>query len=194
MIIPGFIFSIIFAPGLPVHELSHYIMCLLCGIKVRKVKWWGLKGAYLAHDRPKRLFQSILISIAPFIISNLIAAGFMLLGLAVSAASFHLGIFFLWIGVSAAFFSFPSLQDAKNAIKEMEAFMGSNWKRHRKEMGKDGMAAVKVALDIVFGIFVYLPITAVLLAMVVVNYFPILSLGWVYLLMLMLGMAPPLLI
>jgi hypothetical protein len=66
----SFLFYIIVFPGTVVHELSHYLACLLTGVRVHEVKLFSPQqdGAigWVIHDRADPLRRS-LIAIAPFI-------------------------------------------------------------------------------------------------------------------------------
>lgn len=56
------------APGIIVHELSHYIACRITGADVSRVKLMGMEGGSVTHGPPKRggVFGQALISMAPF--------------------------------------------------------------------------------------------------------------------------------
>jgi len=56
--------EILLFPGVVFHEISHYLMCLIMGVKVKKVKI-SFYGGSVEHVVPKSIIESILISIAP---------------------------------------------------------------------------------------------------------------------------------
>ena len=55
-------------PGVVTHELSHHIFCIIFNVKVIKVCYYNFKDSsgYVRHERPKHLYQDILIAVAPF--------------------------------------------------------------------------------------------------------------------------------
>jgi hypothetical protein len=58
----------ILLPGIIFHELSHYIMCKLLFVRVKKVRL-----SHVEHYVPKSIIKSLLISIAPFLFSLIFA-------------------------------------------------------------------------------------------------------------------------
>ena len=55
-------------PGVVIHELSHHIFCIIVNAKVIKVCYYNFRDSsgYVRHERPKHLYQDILIATAPF--------------------------------------------------------------------------------------------------------------------------------
>ena len=66
--------SIFYMPGVVIHELSHHIFCIIFDTKVIKVCYYNFKDSsgYVRHERPKHLYQDVLIAIAPFFINTLL--------------------------------------------------------------------------------------------------------------------------
>ena len=64
--------SIFYMPGVVTHELSHYIFCIIFNVKVIKVCYYNFKdlSGYVRHERPKHLYQDILIAVAPFFLNT----------------------------------------------------------------------------------------------------------------------------
>ena len=64
--------SIFYMPGVVIHELSHHIFCIIFSTKVIKVCYYNFKDSsgYVQHERPKHLYQDVLIAIAPFFINT----------------------------------------------------------------------------------------------------------------------------
>ena len=64
--------SIFYMPGVVTHELSHHIFCIIFNAKVIKVCYYNFKDSsgYVRHERPKHLYQDILIAIAPFFLNS----------------------------------------------------------------------------------------------------------------------------
>lgn len=102
-------------PGIVFHEFSHYLACLLFGVRVKRVQWFGLDEAFVVHEVPKPL-PSIIITLAPFLLGNWL--GFLLLETANSLlASFNpLLLLYYWFALALLYYSFPSDQDGSNAF------------------------------------------------------------------------------
>ncbi|MFH1663939.1 MAG: hypothetical protein ABH986_03975 [archaeon] len=118
-------YSFIFFPGMIFHEFSHLVACLLFGVKVMKVKFLGLNEAYVVHEQPNAL-KSIMITVAPFILGNLVALSFFSYAFTLLFFSNALGFVFLWLGLSVVYYCFPSDQDAKNTFNSFKDFYSKN--------------------------------------------------------------------
>jgi len=66
--------SIFYMPGVVTHELSHHIFCIIFNVKVIKVCYYNFKDSsgYVRHEKPKHLYQDILIAVAPFFLNTLL--------------------------------------------------------------------------------------------------------------------------
>ena len=66
--------AIFYMPGVVIHELSHHIFCIICNTKVIKVCYYNFKDSsgYVRHEKPKHLYQDILIAVAPFFLNTFI--------------------------------------------------------------------------------------------------------------------------
>ncbi len=64
--------SIFCMPGVIIHEFSHHLFCIIFGAKVINVCYYNFKDSsgYVIHNRPKHLYQDILISTAPFFLNS----------------------------------------------------------------------------------------------------------------------------
>ena len=64
--------SIFYMPGVFIHELSHHLFCIIFRAKVIDVCYYNFKDSsgYVLHNRPKHLYQDILISTAPFFLNS----------------------------------------------------------------------------------------------------------------------------
>ncbi len=61
------------APGVIIHEMSHFLACILTGAKVTKVVVFDTSGGSVEHEKPKiPILGQLLISMAPFIIGSAI--------------------------------------------------------------------------------------------------------------------------
>ena len=161
-------FYLLFFPGVILHELSHYFACLLVGVRVFEAKFFGFGTAYVKHARPM-LLQSVIITIAPFILCNLIGI------LAFSEAKlllsdyFQFSILLYWLGISAVYFSFPSDQDAKNSFHSFVNFF-------ERKILSGGIFSRLCWL--VLMPFIFIPIAVILAMIVFFNYLFFLRLLW----------------
>ena len=59
-------------PGVIIHEFSHHLFCIIFKAKVIDVCYYNFKDSsgYVLHNRPKHLYQDILISTAPFFLNS----------------------------------------------------------------------------------------------------------------------------
>ena len=66
--------AIFYMPGVVTHELSHHIFCIIFNTKVIKVCYYNFKDSsgYVRHERPKYLYQDVLIAVAPFFLNTFI--------------------------------------------------------------------------------------------------------------------------
>jgi len=104
--------SIITAPGVVVHELSHLFFCILARVKVYKVKLFqfGQLAGYVNHDEPKHFIQAFLISFGPLIINSSITI-FLASQLREPYQLIHL--LYLWFAIVVGMHAIPSTGDAK---------------------------------------------------------------------------------
>ncbi len=116
--IPGFIIALVTFPGVIVHELAHQFFCRIMRVAVLDVCYFrlGNPAGYVRHELPKTPAQHILIGIGPFIVNTTLGA---LIALPASipvlefASGSPLDYFLMWVGVSIAMHSFPSVGDAE---------------------------------------------------------------------------------
>ncbi|MCK4326923.1 MAG: DUF3267 domain-containing protein [Candidatus Diapherotrites archaeon] len=122
--------SVLLFPGMMLHEISHALACALLGVGVTKVKLWGRRGASVTHSATTG-WKNFAVAIAPFFVNTALAAVALWVGHAglQKMVFFEPGkaaslLFFYWLGVSFAYYAFPS-----------EADLNSGWKvlwRHYK--------------------------------------------------------------
>jgi len=161
--------NFLFFPGMIFHEFSHLIACYLVGVKVKKVKFFGLNEAYVIHENPDAL-KSIIITIAPFVLGNLIAFYFFTSSFNQLTSSNPIGFIFLWLGFSLAHYSFPSSQDAKNTFNSFKDF-------YSFRLIKGNMLSRLIVLISIP--FVFVPLFICLGLMLLFNYFYFLRLLWI---------------
>ena len=66
--------SIFYMPGVIIHELSHHFFCNIFGAKIIDVCYYNFRDSsgYVLHEKPKHIYQDVLISTAPFFLNSFI--------------------------------------------------------------------------------------------------------------------------
>jgi hypothetical protein len=169
--LPKFLIYLFF-PGMILHELAHYIACIITGVKVQKVKLVGKEEAFVQHAAAGA-WKMVAITVAPFLLNNLMA--WILLSEAkemfVSNFLWALGLF--WLGVSFLFYAFPSKADAGNALKAFtNAFMSKIFSKRN--------LAIKLLYLILFP-FLFIPLAFILGVMLLFEYAVALRFVWIFL-------------
>jgi hypothetical protein len=121
-------------PGIVVHELGHYLLCLLCGAKVQEVVFFEAEGpsGYVAHSVPRRLIQHATIVAGPLILNSIL--GFLLFRSAVTQFDFA-------IAELQNIRPLPSLQVIVSAL------LGASIALHALPSHADAVSLWKVTLD-----------------------------------------------
>lgn len=112
-------------PGIVAHEFAHTWACKRLGIRVHKVCYlrFGNPMGYVLHEQPVNAVRHILVAVAPFFVSTLLAlaASLAACGFAKSQAFPEVrdtvGLAALWLSFSFALHAFPSTGDA-DALRE----------------------------------------------------------------------------
>jgi hypothetical protein len=118
MFVPGIIISIITFPGVIVHELAHQLFCRWFKIPVFEVCYFRFENpvGYVIHEPAKKGYQTILISIGPFIINTVLA--FLIAFPSAMQFKFDEANFFdyilVYLGISIGGHAFPSTGDAQS--------------------------------------------------------------------------------
>jgi len=108
--------EILFYPGVIIHEAMHFLACLLLGIRVTKVSF-GLKTSYVQHV-DSNAWKTILIALAPFLLSNFIASIIIYYTL-ISRPDLILFLILLWVALTIIYHSIPSKKDTENVDKKV---------------------------------------------------------------------------
>ena len=68
--------SIFYMPGVIIHELSHHFFCIIFRARVIDVCYYNFRDSsgYVLHERPKHIYQDVLISTAPFFLNSFLGA------------------------------------------------------------------------------------------------------------------------
>lgn len=107
-------------PGIIAHEFAHAWACRRLGIRVEKVCYlrFGNPLGYVLHERPPSALQHIMVAVAPFFLSTLLALIFSFSAclLIVSGAAPEIRdsgtLLAAWCSFSLALHAFPSSGDA----------------------------------------------------------------------------------
>jgi len=121
------ILELLFYPGVIIHEFTHFLACILLGVKVTKIKF-GLKESYVQHQDVHN-WKTIIIAIAPFLLSNLIAT----LGIWYAVKfcpEFYFFAIILWLAITIIFQSVPSKKDIQNVDSKIVSIYKGIAKSH----------------------------------------------------------------
>lgn len=117
--------AVLLFPGMLLHELAHAFACVLLGVKVTKAKLWGIGGASITHKRTTG-WRNFAVAVAPFFINSTAAIlSFFLGNIGLEKIAFIDAnrivpvLFFYWLGVSFAYFAFPSETDLRSGWGEL---------------------------------------------------------------------------
>ncbi len=107
--------ALLFFPGIVIHELGHFLACVLTGTRVRSVQWVSSEGGFVVHDRPATL-AGVLISVAPFLLNNALGIFLWMQALRLFSVDPLLALVLAWAAFSLLLFCFPSSADGLNAF------------------------------------------------------------------------------
>ena len=117
--IPGPLIALATFPGVIVHELAHQLFCRWFRIPVLNVCYFqvGNPAGFVVHEPATKSYQSVLISVGPFLVNTIIGA-IVSFPAAIPVIRFGAGdqldYFLIWLGVSIAMHAIPSTGDAKS--------------------------------------------------------------------------------
>jgi hypothetical protein len=112
-----YIYSLLTAPGVIIHELGHTVFCVLGRVKVREIKLFrfGNPAGYVIHDQPGGIISAILISFGPLVVNTLLTL--FLFSQVLPPYLSGKSVLFLWLGVAIGLHAIPSTQDAKSLLQ-----------------------------------------------------------------------------
>jgi hypothetical protein len=109
------------APGVALHEFSHFLLCWLTGVRVRKVVFFrlGSPAGFVVHDEPELYRQIFAIVAGPVFVNSAVAIVLLNQALHRWAEASDPGVYgvaaaLAWVGTSAALQALPSRVDAGN--------------------------------------------------------------------------------
>lgn len=162
--------TIIFFPGMILHELAHFLACVFLGVKVHQVKLFDLESAFVIHDKPSA-WKAVIITLAPFFLNNFLGLEILKIAIQLFNAAFIYSLVLIWLGVSLFYFSFSSLQDAKNAFNSVIEFYDDH-------IFKKGSILSKIFWLITFP-FIFIPLIIILAFMLAFHYSFALRILWI---------------
>ncbi len=109
------------APGIMLHEFSHHILCLLSGVKVRKVVYFriGNPAGFVIHEEPELYRQIFAIVAGPVFINSAVSVVLFNLSLrqwarAMASDAFAVAALMALLALSVGLQAIPSRGDATN--------------------------------------------------------------------------------
>lgn len=123
------IMSYLTFPGVIAHEFAHAWACRRLGIHVHKVCYLRLGDpmGYVLHEPPQYAFQHIIVAVAPFFVSTLIALSVSLAACGVARSQAFpemrdaVTLASLWLSFSFALHAFPSGGDADSLWEDVRS-------------------------------------------------------------------------
>lgn len=108
-----YIYALLTAPGVIIHELGHAFFCFLARVKIHKIKLFrfGNPAGFVTHDEPKNFYQAISISFGPLIANTLVAL-FAFARVFPPYAAWQ-NVIPLWLGIAIGLHAIPSTGDAQ---------------------------------------------------------------------------------
>ncbi len=119
-----YLYTLLTAPGVVVHELAHAFFCWLAKVKIHKIKLFQFDkniAGYVTHDEPSWFYQALLISFGPLLINSLFTLVLFsqvtqpslawINGLKTGA---NLSLVWIWLAIAVGLHSIPSTGDAKS--------------------------------------------------------------------------------
>jgi hypothetical protein len=131
MFIPGILISIITFPGVIVHELAHQLFCRWFKVPVFEVCYFRFENpvGYVIHEKAERVYQTVLISVGPFLINTILA----LLVAFPAALQFKFDdanfadYILIYLAISIGAHAFPSTGDAESLWQSVIHSEKSSW-------------------------------------------------------------------
>lgn len=131
MFIPGIVISIVTFPGVIVHELAHQLFCRWFKIPVFEVCYFRTQNpvGYVLHEPAKKTYQTVFISVGPFIINTLIC---FILGMSASLqfkfdSANIIDYLLMYLAISIGMHAFPSTGDASSLWNTVMKSEESSW-------------------------------------------------------------------
>ncbi|WXG45115.1 MAG: hypothetical protein WED05_00005 [Candidatus Atabeyarchaeum deiterrae] len=117
------LFMILVAPGIVLHEVSHYLMCKVVGINVERIrllevdKYWNMGGYVITEPIEDSFFKPLFIAFAPTLVNTVLAC--LLIALSPATAPFWFIVLTSWLAASFVLGCRPSLRDVAIALSSI---------------------------------------------------------------------------
>ncbi len=122
-----FLYSLLTAPGVVVHEIGHLFFCLLSGVKIYKIKLFQFNktvAGFVEHEEPRYFIQAVLISFGPLMVNTLLTL-FLFAKLTPNYPAWFtsiwtghdLSLLWLWLAIAVGLHAIPSTGDAKSLLQ-----------------------------------------------------------------------------
>lgn len=136
-------------PGIIAHEFSHYLACVLSGLPVSKVNWFG-PDPHVEHAASPD-FRTVLVALAPLFGNGLGGLFAWNVALPLIGAGSAWGWVWLWVAITLLLLAFPSRPDIANAMAGLSLAGKHAWKN--KRLGKGlSVALLAIPLYVLFGL------------------------------------------
>lgn len=72
-----YVIPLLLAPGIILHELAHYLVCLVLRVPVQRVVLFqfGPRAGYVSHSVPRSYSKRIFIAVAPLLLNTAVGVG-----------------------------------------------------------------------------------------------------------------------
>jgi hypothetical protein len=120
------LFVILLAPGIVLHEASHYIMCRVLGVRVQKLrllqvdKYWHLGGYVIPNPIQNSFIKPFLIAVAPSVVNTILAC--LLILMSPYFTDPWIEILVSWFVVSLVLCCGPSRDDVVFALRPIAKY------------------------------------------------------------------------
>ena len=108
-----YIYALLTAPGVIIHEIAHAIFCVFTRSRIFKICLFrfGNPAGYVNHAEPNKFWKSFVISFGPLIINSLLVL--YLFSQAREPYFRWQTVVFLWLGIAIGLHAIPSTGDGK---------------------------------------------------------------------------------
>lgn len=115
----NYLFMILGAPGVIVHELAHAFFCLIYGIKIYKINLFRFKrvAGYVTHSEPKSFLASFFISFGPLLVNSGLAIYLFTKIIPPYSLANPYNLLWLYLGIVIGFQAIPSTGDAESLLQ-----------------------------------------------------------------------------
>lgn len=112
-----YLYMVLGAPGVIVHELAHAFFCLIYGIKIHEINLFQFKkvAGYVIHSEPKSIMSSFFISFGPLLINSGLAV-YLFTKIIPPYLNLY-NLLWLYLGIVIGLEAIPSTGDAESLLQ-----------------------------------------------------------------------------